>query len=92
MEHLTISNTLTDYDTRDKHGNGIIVWVDFDNGAGISFLLDSLSSDPLFYTVMSGEEERPTTDGKRIYWKNGAALTIPEMMSIVLAANETEAV
>ena len=72
-----------DYDTRDENGMGVIAFIDLDNEAGISFLLDSKADDPLFKAIMTGGAEKPETDGKRIYWQNGASLSIKEIFPIL---------
>ena len=84
MDNLMIKSVLEDADTCDENGMGMLIFVDFDNDASISFMLDSKASDPLFDTAARGRAGKPQTDGKRVYWQNGASLTIPDMLSIVL--------
>jgi hypothetical protein len=80
---VTIKNIMMDFDTRDENGMGIIAFVDLDNEAGLSFLLDSKADNPLFKAVMTNGTETPETDGECIYWQNGASLSIQEIFSIV---------
>ena len=83
MDNLKISSVLEDADTCDENGMGMLIFVDFDNDASVSFMLDSKVSEPLFDDAARGKAGKPQTDGMRVYWQNGASLTIPEMMSIV---------
>jgi len=84
MENLKITNVLEDSDTCDENGMGMLIFVDFDNDASISFMLDSKASESLFDAASRGKAGKPQTDGKHVYWQNGASLTIPEMLSIVM--------
>ena len=67
----------------DENGMGIMLFVYFNNGAGISFPLDSKADEPLINSVMQNNGGGFNTDGRHIYWQNGASLSIPEMMTIV---------
>ena len=72
----------------DENGMGILLFVDFDHWAGISFLLDSKHGEPGFADVLTGKAGKPETDGECIYWQNGAYLTIGEMMAMVMNTPE----
>ena len=88
MDNLMITSVVEDADTCDEYGMGMLVFVDFDNEAGISFMLDSKASDPLFNAAARGKAGKPQTDGKHVFWQNGAELTIGEMMAMVMGASE----
>ena len=64
----------------DDKGRDIILDVDFDNGEKIFVSLDTKINEPLFVDVVMGRCGRPQTDGIRAYWKNGASLSIHEMI------------
>ena len=87
MGDLKITSVQVDDALCDESGIGIILFVDFNNGTGISFPLNAKANEPLINNVMKGMGGQYATDGKRVYWQNGASLSIPEMMSIVQNAN-----
>ena len=64
----------------DDKGRDIVLDVDFDNGEKIFVSLDTKINEPLFIDVVMGRCGTPSTDGKCAYWKNGASLSIREMM------------
>ena len=68
----------------DERGRGSVLYVHFQNGEGIIVSLDSKANDPLFSDVLSCNcRDRPQTDGKRVYWNNGASLSISEMFAML---------
>ena len=64
----------------DEYGRDMWLVVDFDNGTEIFVSLDTKINEPLFIDVVMGRCGKAQTDGKRAYWKNGASLSIQEMM------------
>jgi len=86
LKNLEIETAHVDDVFCDENGMGIMLFVYFNNGAGISFPLDSKSDEPLIQDVMKTGGGKFNTDGKRIYWQNGASLSIPEMMTVVTTA------
>ena len=60
--------------------------VELANGSIIVLELASKHDDPLFAEIK--ELFRPKTDGERVYWANGASLTLDEIMEKL--ANEAE--
>ncbi|MCL1821109.1 MAG: hypothetical protein FWG36_10720 [Oscillospiraceae bacterium] len=67
----------------DERGMGMTLIVDLDNGSSILLTLDSKADDPLFRDVVKGICGKPQTDGERVYWENGASLTIQNMIEIL---------
>jgi hypothetical protein len=58
-----------------------------DNDNLITILLNCKRNEPLFAEIA---EERfiPKTDGKRVYWYNGASLTLEEIMAMLRTDND----
>ena len=68
----------------DDSGMGIVLYVNLQNGEGIIISLDSKADEPLFRDVVNGKcRSKPLTDGERVYWENGASLSVQEMISIL---------
>ena len=67
----------------DEHGNGIVLNVYLNNETTIGFLLDSKANEPHFRDVVMGRCGGPQTDGARVFWPNGASLSIRDMMEIM---------
>ena len=67
----------------DERGMGMMLIVNLDNGQTIMLLLDSKADEPLFNDVLMNKCGKPQTDGKRIYWSNGASLSLRDMMKIL---------
>jgi len=86
LNNLIIETAHVDDALCDENGMGIRLFVYFDNGSSISFPLDSKADEPLIQDVMKTGGGKFNTDGKRIYWQNGASLSIPEMMTVVVTA------
>jgi hypothetical protein len=61
--------------------NEIIVMLD--NGVKIDLSLKSKLDDPKFAEIC--ELSLPKTDGERLYWLNGASLTVDEIMEMLRA-------
>jgi hypothetical protein len=60
-----------------------ILSVYLDNGVSFTIHLDSKMGDPLFRDAMSDKCGNPATDGTRVYWPNGASLSLLEMISML---------
>jgi len=72
----------------DDNGKGAFLYVEFDNNTSISMCLDQLADDPLFSEVMLTKQRhsaQPRTDGDRVYWSNGAALSINDIVTMIQA-------
>ena len=79
-----ITEIWTDDACCDERGMGTVLYVHFQNGEGIIVSLDKKADDPLFRDVLGGKCcDRPQTDGERVYWDNGASLSIGEMFSML---------
>lgn len=55
--------------------------VELENGSIILLALTPKLSDPLFAQIR--ELSLPRTDGDRVYWANGASLTLEEILNIL---------
>ncbi|SBW08983.1 hypothetical protein KL86CLO1_12556 [uncultured Eubacteriales bacterium] len=55
--------------------------IELDNGSAILLELKPKLGDPLFSEI-SGLA-MPRTDGERVYWANGASLTLDEIMEML---------
>jgi hypothetical protein len=55
--------------------------VELENGSIILLELSPKLSNPLFAQIR--ELSRPKTDGARVYWSNGASLTLNEIMEML---------
>jgi len=72
----------------DDNGKGAVLYVELSNFASISMNLDSLAKEPLFSEVLlSGQKylAQPSTDGDRVFWSNGAELTLNDVTAMILA-------
>jgi len=77
----------------DESGMNFMLIVDFDNGSTIMTVLDSLAYKPLFDEIVTGQcSGKPETDGERVFWENGASLTIHDMLGILLTEKTARAV
>jgi len=83
LDNLKITWINVDDVSCDDNGNGMVVFADFDNGAGIRFTLDEVTDDPLITAVKLGLGGNCEAEGNSIVWHNGASITIQEMMAIV---------
>jgi hypothetical protein len=57
--------------------------VELDNGVVIALKLEPKLNDPKFAEIR--ELSLPRTDGNRVYWVNGASLTVDEIMEMLRA-------
>jgi len=57
--------------------------VELDNGVYLGLTLKDKMSDPLFAQIK--ELSLPKTDGDRVYWFNGASLTVDDIMAMLRA-------
>ena len=57
------------------------VLIKLENGVFINLSLKPKLVDPLFAEIK--ELSLPKTDGERVYWSNGAALTIDEIIAML---------
>ena len=57
--------------------------IELDNGISITLTITGKMSDPLFAQIK--ELSLPKTDGDRVYWLNGASLTVDEIMAMLRA-------
>jgi len=72
-----------------KNGIGYTIFVYLTNDTNIGFTLDSMLDDPLFYEAAMSRCGKPSTDGERIYWRNGASLSLHQIFSMIQSgANE----
>jgi hypothetical protein len=55
--------------------------VELENGSIILLELTPKLGDPLFAQIR--ELSRPRTDGGRVYWANGASLTLDEILEML---------
>lgn len=55
--------------------------VELENGSIILLELTPKLADPLFAQIR--ELSRPRTDGDRVYWANGASLTLDEIIKML---------
>ena len=73
-----------------QNGMGIILNVDLNNGACMTFSLDSKIDDLHFADILHGRYRgEPKTDGGRVYWDNGASLSLDEMIAILQIQRKT---
>ena len=61
--------------------------VELDNHNVIMLTLKSRRREPLFAEVAE-ERLTPHTDGSRVYWCNGASLTLEEILMMMLATEK----
>ena len=55
--------------------------IELENGSIIILELSPKQGDPVFAEIR--ELSRPRTDGERVYWSNGASLTLDEIMEML---------
>ena len=79
-----ITEIWTDDSRCDERGMGAVLNVHFQSGDGIIISLDSKVDAPLFRDVLNGKcRNSPQTDGERVYWENGASLSVKEMLAML---------
>ena len=70
----------------DEKGMRVSLYVYLHNGASMIIYLDSKACEPLFFDILKGRcDTRAKTDGSRVYWENGASLTLEEMIDMLRA-------
>lgn len=67
-------------------GQPDLIFVEFDTGTTVLLALESKLDEPLFAQIR--ELSNPRTDGERVYWINGASLTVPQIIAMVEASND----
>jgi len=75
-----IIHVTTDIDERELEAFDDVL-VALDNGVTIALTLKPKLDDPLFAEIK--KLSFPKTDGERIYWSNGASLTVSEIMAML---------
>ena len=90
MDNIKITWVNMDDANCDEQGDGIVIIVEFNNGAGITFTLDSITDNPLINAVKQGMGGKCVADERYIRWRNGASLSIKQMMDLVLAETNTQ--
>jgi hypothetical protein len=85
-----ITQVWMDFDTRGKPpGMGIYLVVHLDGRMSLIVPLDTKRNAPLFSDVLFGNtNDKSETDGTRVYWENGASLTLDDMITILLPAEK----
>jgi hypothetical protein len=77
----------------DTEGVPTYLGVNLMNGhnAMLSLSLTPKAADPLIADIIAGRcNTKPKTDGERVYWENGASLTIDEIITMLQAADKGE--
>ena len=69
-------------------GDFKMVDIEFENRNVIMLSLESKLTAPLFAEIVR-EQLLPQTDSKRIYWQNGASLTLAEI-AVILRTESTK--
>ena len=92
MAHIKIESIWLDEGGRRDNGMGLILHIDLNNGSYMVFNLDSLVHEPLFSDAVMNRVGKPKTDGERVYWDNGASLSIRDIMNIMQTAKTADAV
>ena len=65
-------------------GKGIYLVVDLSNDQSISVSLDSKADDPYFKEINRDKRcYEVKTDGRRVFWSNGASLTLEEIIALL---------
>ena len=86
MANVKITSACLDGVSGDESGVGIDLIACLSNGAVINVVMDSKNDDPLFREIiqelMLGKVCDPLTDGERVYWPNGAFITLTEIFEI----------
>ena len=62
-------------------GQSDCIAVELENGSMAILELSARQDDPLFADIR--KLSRPKTDGDRVYWSNGASLTVDEIMTML---------
>ena len=84
MTALKIKRVWLDVATATMDGQDAALGVDFDNGHCVVLTLDPIMNEPLFTDIVRGKgNTKPETDGSRVYWANGASLTVDEILTML---------
>jgi len=83
MSKRKIVSATTDSDERDLRILFDEIAIELDNGVYINLTLKPKRSDPKFAEIW--ELSLPKTDGDRVYWSNGASLTMDEIIAMIQA-------
>lgn len=59
------------------------ILIELDTGVTVNLTLEPKLNNPLFAEIK--ELSMPRTDGERVYWHNGASLTMDEIMKMLRA-------
>ena len=79
---MNINYVWLDDGSCDKDGMGIELHVSLSEERGGTVCLDTRKGDPLFADIIQGKANgEAKTDGQRIYWANGASLSLDEILS-----------
>ena len=93
MADVKITYACLDGVSGDEQGMGIELIACLSNGTTICILLDSKAHEPLFREViqdfMKNIQIEPETDGERVYWPNGASMSIQDVWAIAQSEPRT---
>jgi hypothetical protein len=68
---------------------GILLDIHFYNGQSLLLPLKSRQTDPAFLRLyQEGTLFNPKTDGNRVYWANGASLTLDEILELLTSETD----
>lgn len=67
-------------------GQPDLIFVEFDTGTTVLLALESKLNEPLFAQIR--ELSNPRTDGERVYWINGASLTVTQIVAMLECGGE----
>ena len=82
-----IESVWMDHAFCDENGKNAVLHIELDNGAYFMILLDSKANQPLFCDIVKGKCGEPSTDGKYAYWRNGASISLDEMLTLIRLEN-----
>lgn len=80
----TMTHRIINVEALDETSSSISI--ELANGSIIILELGSKEHDPLFAQIK--ELAKPKTDGERVYWLNGASLTLDEIMALLEEESE----
>jgi len=88
MSKRKIVSVTTDSDERDLRILFNEITIELDNGVYINLTLEPKRGDPKFAEIWA--LSLPKTDGDRVYWSNGASLTMDEIIAMIQAEKRGE--
>lgn len=88
MSARKIVSVITDNTERDLRIMFDEITIELDNGVRINLTLKPKQGDPKFAEIW--ELSIPKTDGDRVYWPNGASLTVDEIIAMLRADKSGE--